>query len=191
MTRTGIGKLLLEKLNNYLTNLVIWIMTRTGMGKLLLRTIFTSETFFCLKEALTENPPPPKKTNPRPHLVRWRSPPCLRAWCCWASCSSSAPTWNQTINLVFDQLSFGWGWMVNSCSNCFSEGKLFVEDKTMNLNSFQLLKLKCAEIWCSNISPQILHRVHHFSKTHPPPKPGKFRLSFAQLDGHLMIIIKN
>ena len=30
------------------------------------------------------------------HLVRCRSAPCLRsAWCCWASCSSSAPTWDQ------------------------------------------------------------------------------------------------
>ena len=30
------------------------------------------------------------------HLVRCRSAPCLRsAWCCWASYSSSAPTWDQ------------------------------------------------------------------------------------------------
>ena len=34
------------------------------------------------------------------HLVRCRSPACLRACCCWASCSSKAPTWNQTINLT-------------------------------------------------------------------------------------------
>ena len=30
------------------------------------------------------------------HLVRCRSAPCLRsAWCCCASCSSRAPTWDQ------------------------------------------------------------------------------------------------
>ena len=109
---------------------------------------------------------------------------------------------NNQFGFLINCLLVGGGWSTVTdliCSNCFSEGKLFVEDETMNLNSFQLLKLKCAAIPTLNRVYRVypkptlpsLNHDFHLSKTHPPPKPGKFRLSFAQLDGHLMIIIKN
>ena len=77
--------------------------------------IFTPETEFWSKENAPKKTPQkpksgyPKKCHKNPktwkdlHLVRCRSPPCccLKAWCCWASCSSKAPTWNKKSTSLF------------------------------------------------------------------------------------------